>query len=192
MSKLIRSLLLFLSLIFLSCEECLNIEEIDVQTEILNSWLTDDSISQKSLTSSIGISDQVELSHDFQDFGDSIWDDCGQVSQSFRSSVDYQFFNFPFQLTTEFYKQGEENGFEFVLEYNQRRFVYNFTNQTSSPSQSIVEVQSLQLEENFYPEALQVTISNSSNPSDIKTLYLVKDMGIVQMVLQNGVVLNLN
>jgi hypothetical protein len=192
MSKLIRSLLLFLSLIFLSCEECLNIEEIDVQTEILNSWLTDDSISQKSLTSSIGISDQVELSHDFQDFGDSIWDDCGQVSKSFRSSVDYQFFNFPFQLTTEFYKQGEENGFEFVLEYNQRRFVYNFTNQTSSPSQSIVEVQSLQLEENFYPEALQVTISDSSNPSDIKTLYLVKDMGIVQMVLQNGVVLNLN
>ena len=192
MSKSIRNILPIIILVFISCEDCLDIEEIDVQTEILNSWLTDDSISQKSLTSSIGISDQVELSHDFQDFGDSIWDDCGQVSQSFRNSVDYHFFNFPFQLSTAFYKQGEENGFEFILEYNQRQFVYNFTKQTSSPANSIVEVQSLQLEEIFYLEALKVSISNPSNSGDIKTLYLVKDVGIVQILLQNGIVLNLD
>jgi hypothetical protein len=167
-------------------------EAIDFQTEIINSWLTDESLTQKNLSSSIDISDQVVLVHTYRDYGDSIWDDCGHVSQSFSSSVDYQFFNFPFQLSTEFYKQGEENGFEFVLEYNQRRYVYNFTKQTSSPSQSIVEVQSLQLEENFYSEALQVTTTNSSNPNAIQTLYLVKDVGIVQIVLQNGVVLNLN
>lgn len=192
MSKSIRNILPIIILVFISCEDCLDIEEIDFQTEILNSWLTNDSISQKSLTSSIGISDQVELSHDFQDFGDSIWDDCGQVSQSFRNSVDYHFFNFPFQLSTAFYKQGEENGFEFILEYNQRQFVYNFTKQTSSPANSIVEVQSLQLEEIFYLEALKVSISNPSNSGDIKTLYLVKDVGIVQILLQNGTVLNLD
>jgi len=167
-------------------------EAIDFQTEVINSWLTDESITQKNLSSSIDISDQVMLMHTYRDYGDSIWDDCGQVSQSFSSSVDYQFFNFPFQLLTEFYKQGEENGFEFILEYNQRRFVYNFTKQTSSPSQSIVEVQSLQIQENFYPEALMVSLSDSSNTNSIQTLYVVKEMGIIQMVLQNGVVLNLN
>ncbi len=67
---------------------------IEERTEEFVSWQTSQNITEKTATSSININDEVELSHDFNDYGDSIWDDCDQVTTSFRNLTDYKFFFF--------------------------------------------------------------------------------------------------
>lgn len=186
-------------LVFLvaSCkEECLDLEFINNQTEEFTTWQTDSAIETKTANSSIGISDEVFLTHNFRDFGDSIWDDCDGVSQSFRSTTNYQFFNFPFQLSTELLKQGEENGFWIYFHYNfnnnQNRIQqeYNFTKQSSSPRNSIVELSNFQLNNQIYPVVLKVELTTSTEPTQLKTLYFAKAEGIVRIILNNDVVID--
>lgn len=190
--------LVLLVVVFLSCqEECLDLEFINNQTEAITTWKTDSAIETKTANSSIGISDEVFLTHNFHDFGDSIWDDCGGVSQSFRSTTHYQFFNFPFQLSTELFKQGEENGFWFYLNYrfshNQNRIQqeYNFTRQASTPANSIIELPNFQLNGQTYPVVLKVELTTSTAPTQLKILYFAKEEGIIRMILNNNVIVDL-
>lgn len=61
----------------MSCEGCLDIEIINKRTDILNTWQTDSTLTYKTATSIIEISDEVMLTHEFHDFEDAIWYDCG-------------------------------------------------------------------------------------------------------------------
>lgn len=175
----------------MSCEDCLDIELINERTEVLNTWQTDSSLTSKTATSTIEISDEVLLTHEFQDFGDTIWDDCDGVTQSFRSLTHYQFFNFPFQLTTELYKQGEENGFEFIIFNNEQRLGYNFIIKTST-NDAIAELENFEVNNLFYSELLKIDFDFPTSPNAIKTIYFVKEFGIIQIILNNDIVINLN
>jgi hypothetical protein len=168
-------------------EDCLDLESIDSQTIEFNTWLTDLAIENKTANSSIGISDEVLVSHVVREPSDAIWDDCDQISQDFTRITNYQFFNFSFDLSTEFYKQGEENGFYFYVKYNGLQQTYNFSRQSANPRNSIVEIQNLEVNNRFFPEALQIDFMTSSTPTQIKTLYFAKEEGIILIILNNGV-----
>ena len=121
-----------------SCKEpCLDMDLINEKTEEMQSWYTNTDVTTKSATSSVGISDEVTLVHSFQNYGDTIWDDCGNATESERSSVLYGFFNFPFSIETVFNKQGEENGFSFSVNFNMYTANYKFTSQSSSNNNTI-------------------------------------------------------
>lgn len=117
--------------IIISCKDCLNLKIINERTDIFNTWQTDSELTSKTVNSSIEISEEISLTYESQDFGDAIWDDCGRITESFKVITNYEFFIFPFQISSEFYKQGEENGFEFIIYNNEQRLVYNFITKTS-------------------------------------------------------------
>jgi hypothetical protein len=165
---------------------------IEERTEEFVSWQTSQNITEKTATSSININDEVELSHDFNDYGDSIWDDCDQVTTSFRNLTDYKFFNFPFDISTVFLKQGEENGFEFSIQVNSRNYKYDFFRDNFSSGSHFEKLQNVEINNILYPEILKINILGEINENDIKTIFLVKEDGIVQIVLYNGIVVNLN
>lgn len=181
----------FLLFINTSCEDCLDLEIINQRTDTFNTWLTDQNLKTKLATSSINISDNVILTHEFQNFGDTIFDDCARVSKSFRSLTHYQFSNFPFQLSTEFYKQGEENGFEYIINYNSERLTYNFIHQTSTKN-SIVELDNYNVNNQNYLKLLKIDFeSSTTSPNKIQTIYYAKEKGIIQLILNSGIVINL-
>ncbi len=190
-----RNLTLFYILIstVFSCKEpCLDLELINENTIVLESWFTDSEILNKSVTSSIGISDDVLLTHEFHDFGDSIWDDCGNASQSFRNSVTYQFFNFPFVIVTEQNKQGEEDGFEFRVIYNTNyKAIYKLTSQSNSTNNSIELLYNFELNNQNYSEIFKISFNQTQENNEIKELFYVKEFGIVFIELNGGTTLTL-
>ena len=138
MYKSIKRYTVLLVIVLLGCKEpCLDMSLINDKTIEMQSWYTNEDIVTKQAISSIGISDEVNLVHDFHNFGDTIWDDCGNAMDSERSIVRYDFFNFAFSLETEFYKQGEENGFQFIVRYNTLIASYKFTSESSSSTNTI-------------------------------------------------------
>lgn len=176
-------------LVAIACkEECLDVNLINENTTLLETWFTDDAIESKTLTSSINITEEVALEHDFYDHGDSIWDDCGNVSQSFRSLVTYDFFNFPLYLETELSKQGEENGFEFRVKYNfDYEAYYKFVGKQTSSKNPVELLLDYEVNNQIYSEVLKVNFNQTQNENDIKTLYFVKMYGIVRIELNNGI-----
>lgn len=189
-----------LVLVSLSCkEQCLDVEFINNQTNEMTTWFTDATITLKLANSSINISDEVLLSHEFFDYGDSIWDDCDGVSQSFRNTTNYRFFNFPIQLSTEFYKQGEENGFYFYVNYNYNngqnynwiQQSYNFTKEISSPRNSITRLTNFEFNNEELLEVLKVDFPSTNQPTQLKTLYFAKEKGVIRLLFNNNVVVNL-
>lgn len=194
MFRLIRSRVLALLFLLLlsSCEECLDVVGIHENTILIDSWITSPEITSKTLTSSINVSDEVLLHHEYNDYGDSIWDDCGNVTQSFRNSVDYKFHNFPIDFTTELNKQGEENGFRFFVRYGIYDARYNFSLQRSGTKNPIELLNNYELNNQFYPEILKVSFNQTQEPSEIKELYFVKNNGVIYIELNNGISMNLS
>jgi len=186
------ALSLFLITFCVSCENCLNMELIDDRTEEFNSWQTDINITEKSAVSSIGINDQVTISHDYSEPSDAIWDDCDQVTQSFRNISSYRFFNFPSDVSIEFYKQGEENGFEFITNASNRNYIFNFFNYDNSDDSPFQKLQDIELNNVFYEDLIKIRLNNDSSEINIKTIYFAKNTGIVQLILNNNIVINLD
>lgn len=176
-----------------SCKEpCLDLALINTKTEEMQSWYTDSDITTKSAESSVGISDEVTLDHEFFDFGDAIWDDCGNVTQAERSTVHYDFFNFPFFIETVFNKQGEENGFSFTVNYNMYTAGYNFTNQNSTTNNTIINISDYELNGIVYADAFKVIFNQTQNDTEIKELIFVKDLGIIYILLNDGIAVEMN
>jgi len=182
---------IFIMLVLLSifsCKEpCLDVPLINAKTEEMQSWYTNAEITTKLAESTVGISDEVNLTHEFYDFGDSIWDDCGNVTQAERSAVRYDFFNFPFSIETVFNKQGEENGFNLSVNYNMYAASYYFTSQSSSTNNTITYISDYELNTIVYTDAFKVTFNQTQNDTEIKELILVKDLGIIYILLNDGI-----
>lgn len=173
-----------LAFILMSCEDCLDMQTINQRTEEIQSWVTDSEIISKTATSTLQISDEVQLIHNTREASDIIWDNCDNVTQTFSHFTDYVFFNFPFDIKTEFYKQGEEEGFEFIVLYNDKKLIYNFARQSSTDN-SIQILQDVDIENQFYEELLEILFEfNSEN--EINKIYLAKQIGIVKIILNNG------
>ncbi|WP_282042857.1 hypothetical protein [Winogradskyella flava] len=188
----IYAIMLLVLINLLACREpCLDMDVIEETTEEMQSWYTNSDIITKTASSSIGISDEVHLIHDFQNFGDTIWDDCGNASESERSTVTYDFFNFPFYLETVFNKQGEENGFKFTVRYNMYSASYKFTSETSSSYNTIEYLTAYQFNGTTYPEAFKVSFNQTQNDSEIKELVFIKDLGVIHIVLNSGATIDL-
>ena len=171
-----------------SCKEpCLDVSLINAKTEEMQSWYTNSEITTKSVESSVGISDDVNLTHEFYDFGDSIWDDCGNATQAERSTVQYDFFNFPFAIETVFNKQGEENGFSFTVNYNMYVASYYFTNENSTANNTITYISDYELNDIVYPDAFKVTFNETQTATEIKELIFVKELGIIYILLNDGI-----
>jgi hypothetical protein len=176
-----------------SCKEpCLDIPLIDEKTEEMQAWYTDQMLVTKLAESSIGISDEVILNHDFQNFGDTIWDDCGNASESERSTVLYNFFNFPFTIETVFNKQGEEKGFSFRVNYNMYSAKYKFTSQSSSSNNTIEYITDYELNDVIYPEAFKITFNQTQDDIEIHELIFIKELGIIYITLNDGIDITLN
>lgn len=186
----------FIALGFLSlftCKEpCLDLPLINAKTEEIQSWYTNSEITTKPAESSVGITDDVILVHDFQDFGDAIWDDCGNVTQAERSKVRYDFFNFPFSIETIFNKQGEENGFDLRVNYNMYSASYYFTAQNSTTENTITSISDYELNDIVYPDAFKVTFNQTENDTEINELILVKEFGVIYILLNNGISLEMD
>ena len=190
-SKYTLIILIFITLF--SCREpCLDIPLINEKTEEMQSWYTNSEISIKSVTSSVGISDEITLTHEFYNYGDSIWDDCGNATESERSTVRYDFFNFPFSIETVFNKQGEENGFSFSVNYNMYTAKYKFTSQSSSSTNAIEYLTDFQLGDITYPEAFKITFNQTQDDTEIKDIIFVKDLGVVFVMLNSGISIELD
>lgn len=171
----------------------MDIEFIEAQSPAFNTWFQDSTFVQKQVNSSIGISDVASLSHEFRDRGDSTWDDCGGVTQWLSSTSIYRFNKFPYQIEIRFDNYGEEDGFlfstfygvqgEFINRYESTyRFVSQRTN-TRNPIQLIANFEHLGV---LYSEALEIEFQQSSQPSEINRMYVVKEVGIVKLVLNNN------
>jgi hypothetical protein len=194
MHKLIsRYTVIVATIVFFGCKEpCLDMALINDQTIEMQSWYTNTEVETKTATSSIGISDEVNLVHDFHNFGDTIWDDCGNATDSERSIVRYDFFNFAFSLETEFHKQGEENGFQFIVRYNTLIASYKFTSESSSSTNAIVPIMDYELNGTTYAEAFKITYNQTQNESEIRELIFVIDLGIIHITLVEGITIGLN
>ena len=178
----------FIILSLSSCKEpCLDLPLINEKTVELQSWYTDATLTTKDAESNIGISDNVNLTHNYQNYGDSIWDDCGNVTQAERSKVQYDFFNFPFTIETDFYKQGEEKGFSLRVNYNTYYASYNFTTLETTSHNSIVYLSDYTLNDMVYDGAFKVTFNETQNATEIKELVLVKNLGIIYILLNDGI-----
>ncbi len=185
----LTKIILFFSILLVSfsCkDECLDVELINQNTLLLEAWFTDSAIDSKQVISSIGIADEVIVKHDFQDYGDSIWDDCGNVTQSYRNIVSYEFFNFPYYIETELNKQGEEDGFEFRISINFEQISwYRFYSQQTS-SNSIELLENLEINAQVFSEVLKVNFNQNQSENGIKTIFFVKNHGIIRIELYNG------
>jgi len=176
-----------------SCKEpCLDVALINAKTQEMQSWYTDSSITTKSTESSVGISDQVTLEHEFYGFGDTIWDDCGNVTQAERSTVRYDFFNFPFSIETVFNKQGEENGFSFTVNYNMYSAGYFFMSQSTTTPNTIAYISDYELNDIIYEDAFEVTFNQTQSDTEIKELIFVKGIGIIYILLNDGITIEMN
>ena len=183
----------FILLSLSSCKEpCLDVTFIQDKTEELQSWYTDTELTIKNAESSIGISDNVILTHNYHNYGDSIWDDCGNVTQAERSAVRYDFYNFPFTIETDFYKQGEEKGFSLKVNYNTYNASYNFTTLQTSSNNSITYISDYTLNDIVYPDAFKVTFNETQSDTEIKELVLVKGLGIIYILLNEGISINMD
>ncbi len=192
-SKKLLVLVIILSLA--SCRKyCMDIEFIEAQSLEFNTWFQDINITQKQVSSSVGITDEALLRNEFRDSGDSTWDDCGGVTQWLWTTSNYSFNKFPYRIEIRFDNFGEEDGFVFYTSYsrsgdfrNQYESAYRFVSQKTlpkNPTQLIVNFEHLGV---LYSEALEVEFQQTSQPTEIKLMYVVKELGIVKLVLNNDI-----
>lgn len=184
--------IIILASIFSSCTgECLDLELIDGQTIVLESWITDNSITSKNVTSSIGISEVISVTHDGRAPSETIFDDCGQSSESFNYSTFYDFNNFPINLRTSFKKQGEEDGFTLNIDNFYRKQTTYYLTSGRSTNNSIELLNNYDLNGTIYDEIFRINLK-ATEDSDIKWVYLIKEIGVIQIELNNGIILFLD
>lgn len=189
-----------LVLLLVACEKyCMDIDFINEKSEEFNTWFLDTTLTDKQLISSIGISDAVTVNPSFRDYGDSTWDDCDQVSQRLESSSNYLFNVFPFQLKIQFDNFGDKDGFEFSVNYDHyrdfRNFYkshYKFVSEKTNARNPTTLVQNFECQGQFYEEALEVRFNRTNLPTEISRIYVVKEIGIVKIILNNETVLYLS
>lgn len=181
----------FVFILCASCEECLDMELIEENTDVIESWFTNQEITNKLVTSSINISDSVNVVHNYNGSEESIFDDCGNVSGSFENQTSYSFNNFPFSIVTIFRKQGEENGFKFLISSNEHDAYYEFNRQISSTGNTVELLNNYDLNNQNYEEIFKVSFGLATEPTEIKTIFYAKDTGVVFIELNNGITLNL-
>lgn len=183
------SILAVFTVLFSCKEECLDMDTINEYTEVMESWYLPTNTNLVHVTSSIGVSEQVNISQNYHDSGDSIWDDCDNATNSTRNEISYNFQNFPFRIYLVFAKQGEEDGFTFNshIDY-QHSATYHFNSQATAEN-TIYYQQDITLNEINYPEVLQININTTQQPTEIKTIYYAKGIGIVQIELNQGTLL---
>lgn len=179
------------SIIFSSCvDDCLDMDVITEYTEIMESWYLNSSISSTDVTSSIGITEQVSISQNYNDYGDTIWDDCDNTTNSTRNEILYHFQNFPFDIEVIFDKQGEEDGFSYKLNINyEYNSIYLFNSQSTDSDNPIYYIENITLNEINYPEVLKAEFHQANQPTEIKNIYYAKGIGIVQIELNQGTIL---
>lgn len=77
------------------------------------------------------------------------------------------------------------NGFEFIVLYNKKKLIYNFAKQSSTDN-SIQILQNVDIENQFYEELLEIHFEFNSD-NEINKIYLAKQIGIVKIILNNGI-----
>ncbi len=188
-------ILLVVGLLSLSgCKDyCMDSVFIEAYSEKFNSWFLDTTITQKSVSSSIGVSEEINVDFQFRDYGDSVWDDCDNVFQRLESKGDYTFNVFKFILRIQFDNFGEEDGFEFSVSYDHFRNLrnlyqsnYRFVSEKTNTVNPIKRLTNVEIGNQFFEEVLEVNFNATQLASEIKTLYVVKELGIAQIILNNG------
>jgi|GEM_PF-3140337 len=178
----------------LGCKDyCMDSDFIEAYSEEFNPWFLDTTIIQKSVSSSIGVSEEINVDFQFRDYGDSVWDDCDNVFQRLESKGDYTFNVFPFILRIQFDNFGEEDGFVFSVSYDHYRNFrnlyqsnYRFVSEKTSSTNPIKHLTNVEIGNQFFEEVLEVNFKATQFPSEIKTLFVVKQVGIVLIILNNG------
>lgn len=186
-------------LCIISCEKyCMDVDFIESKSIEFNTWLLDTSITIKQVNSSVGILDEAQIQSNYRGGYDCTWDDCDNVTQCFLSNATYRFNQFPFQIKIDLNNYGEENGFEFHVNYEHNsnfrrpyRSEFKFVTEKTNANNPTQLIQNFEHLGNFYEEALEVNFNQTALPTEIKKIYVVKEMGIVQLILNNDIHIDL-
>ena len=202
MMKLIQLIIKTYLILFIAVgcrdEECLDIEQLDYYRNLTKDWyinaFIDDRIIQNN--DSIRMTLVVSDSHTYN-FGDIVYDDCGNSYESESFSIQYGTSLLPVWLGIDIRWSGLENdGFTFSMSYSYNRSfgesvsknsTYDFVLGRTRDSNSVVKlIEEFELNDQVLFGVLELSFQDTEVDDEIISVFYSKELGVVKLVFDNG------
>ena len=195
---LINSLIFLCAVMFFSgCEKepCLDIQELDKRSALTREWFVDDSIGNRELSDSNGMSQTLMVKSRFTDSHDNmVEDDCGNTYGSFYFAIQYNTSLSPLNFMVDINGSGlEKDGFYMKLTITNTQTVdhksttYDFVSESARDDNATVVIkEQVEISGDEYHDVLEITFTEAASPNGVRTVYYAKGHGIIKYITENG------
>jgi len=194
--------IIFLFAILVGCEKepCLDIEELDERSELTREWFVNDSIGNRELSDSNGMSQTLVVSSRYMgEYDDMVEDDCGNIYGSFYFSIQYNTSLSPLNFMIDINGSGlEEDGFYLKMTVTNTQTVdhkftsYDFVSESTRDDNATVNfMEKIDISGNEYHD-VEFTFAEAVSPNSVRTVYYAKGYGLIKYITENGNVFEVN
>jgi hypothetical protein len=182
-------------LFLISCvnEPCFDVVDLDKKTEDIIEWFVDETIQNKTIVDTNGISETLETFDYFrtpQYSENSNEDDCGNSYGSWSSTIQYTTSLSRIHFSIDIRGQILD-GFYLRLNItninNHKSTTYDFVSKKSRENNAtITYIDSVTVSSKEYLGVLEINFNEKTSINDVETVYYAKKYGIIKFKLKNG------
>ncbi len=189
--------IVFLFVIFSGCdkEPCLDIAELDKRSALTREWFVDDSIGNRELSDSHGMSQTLVVRSRYSgEYDNMVEDDCGNTYGSFYFSIQYNISLSPLNFMIDINGSAlEADGFYLQMTVTNTQTVepkstiYDFVSRsTRDDNATVVFIDQVEVSDKVYHEVLEFTFAEAESPNGVRTVCYAKGYGLIKYITENG------